>query len=141
MFFNKSEEIERLNKKCYEQKRCIDHLEDEASYYEHIHNKRNRQLENMCDGLKTELNKVRENASMNNLVLLICLARSTPGIFLKNRIDSNLNGSNDTFFLHQLGNKGYYTWILDMKYWDMFSVEIGLWDYNEIHDPEGLINV
>lgn len=59
------------------------------------------------------------------IVLLVTNCRYNPKSFKKNRIKNNLEGNNEKFYLYQLGDSGYYTWILDIKYWDLFNVEIG----------------
>lgn len=102
---------------------------------------KNLLLLNKIGEVREELEEERCTRNKENIILLIINARSEPKYFKKNRIDNNLEGSNNKFFLYRLGSKGYYTWILDIKYWDMFDIEIGLWSYNKLHDPEGLIIV
>lgn len=73
-------------------------------------------------------NQIVEEKSTKNkeyIVLLVTNCRYSPKSFKKNRIKNNLEGNNEKFYLYQLGDSGYYTWILDIKYWDLFNVEIG----------------
>lgn len=77
------------------------------------------------EDLNRWLDKEKCTKNREYIVLLVTNCRYSPKSFKKNRIKNNLEGDNEKFYLYQLGDSGYYTWILDIKYWDLFDVEIG----------------